>query len=94
MLWYPIKDRAEPDALAKRLRRLAIPKTLRAELTVRPLSDPRRLNGCGLILVNPPWTLYRELEILLPALAQILGVAGKGSFRLDWLAGEGATPDI
>jgi 23S rRNA (adenine2030-N6)-methyltransferase len=94
MLWYPIKDRGGPDALAKRLTRLAIPKTLRAELTVRPLVDPGRLNGSGLILVNPPWTLYRELEILLPALAQILGVAGKGGFRLDWLAGEGATPDI
>jgi 23S rRNA (adenine2030-N6)-methyltransferase len=88
MLWYPIKDRAEPDALAKRLRRLGIPKTLRAELTVKPLSDPRRLNGCGLILVNPPWTLERELASLLPALAEILGAAGKGAFRLDWLAGE------
>ena len=88
MLWYPIKDRGEPDALAKRLRRLAIPKTLRVELTVHPLSDPSRLNGCGLILVNPPWTLAGELAILLPALAQILGRAGKGSFRMDWLAGE------
>ena len=75
MLWYPIKDRAEPDALAKRLRRLAFAKMLRAELTVAPLSDPTRLNGCGLILVNPPWTLDGELAILLPALAKILGRA-------------------
>jgi len=42
---------------------------LRAELTVAPLSDPGSLNGCGLILVNPPWTLENELAILLPALA-------------------------
>ena len=88
MLWYPIKDRGEPDALAKRLRRLGIPKILRAELLVRPLSDPRRLNGSGLILVNPPWTLSGELETLLPALVEILGVRGKAGFRLDWLAGE------
>ena len=88
-LWYPIKGRGEPDALAKRLRRLEIPKILRAELIVSPVSDPTRLNGCGLILVNPPWTLEAELSILLPALAGLLARDGKGGFALDWLAGEG-----
>ena len=87
-MWYPIKGRTEPDALAKRLRRLAIPKIMRAELTVSPLSDPSRLNGSGLILVNPPWTLEGELAALLPALAGILGREGHGRFTLDWLAGE------
>lgn len=93
MLWYPIKGRAGPDALAKALRRLAIPKILRAELTVAPLSDPTRLNGSGLILVNPPWTLEKELSILLPALAALLGHAGRRGFRLDWLAGEAPPGD-
>lgn len=90
LLWYPIKGRTEPDALAKRLRRLGVAKILRAELTIAPLSDPSRLNGSGLILVNPPWTLERELAELLPALAHALGRDGKGGFRLDWLAGEEA----
>jgi 23S rRNA (adenine2030-N6)-methyltransferase len=84
-LWYPIKGRSEPDALAKSLRRLGIGKMLRAELIVAPLSDPTRLNGCGLILVNPPWTLESELSVLLPALAGILGRDGKGGFKLDRL---------
>ena len=87
-LWYPIKGRSDPDALAKRLRRLTIPKILRTELIVSPLSDPTRLNGAGLILVNPPWTLEKELKILLPALAGILGQTGKGRFTLGWLARE------
>src|SRR5262245_30072653 len=34
LAWYPIKDRAGPDALARALRRSGIPKILRAELTV------------------------------------------------------------
>ena len=90
MLWYPIKGRSAPDALAKRLRRLGIAKLLRSELTVAPLSDPSRLNGSGVIVVNPPWTLEKELAVLLPALADLLRREGKGGHRLDWLAGERA----
>jgi 23S rRNA (adenine2030-N6)-methyltransferase len=89
-LWYPIKGRHEADVLAKSLRRSGVGKILRAELTVAPLTDQTRLNGSGLMLVNPPWTLENELSVLLPALADILGRNGKGGFRLDWLSGEGA----
>jgi 23S rRNA (adenine2030-N6)-methyltransferase len=88
LLWYPIKGRPEPDALAKRIRRLAIPKVMRVELTVSPLSDPTRLNGCGLIILNPPWKLEAELAGLLPILAGVLGHSGKGTSRLDWLTPE------
>jgi 23S rRNA (adenine2030-N6)-methyltransferase len=91
LLWYPIKGRREPDALAKRLCRLGIPKILRTELIVSSLADSSRLNGSGLILVNPPWTLEGELKVLLPALAAALGRDGKERFTLDWLSGETPT---
>ena len=93
-LWYPIKGRPESDALAKRLRRLGIPKLFRVEIVVSPLSNPTRLNGCGLVVVNPPWTLEDELKEMLPALARLLdrGTKGGGQWRLDWLAGEAAMP--
>ena len=87
ILWYPIKGSTAPEALAKRLRRLALAKVLRAELLIAPLSDPTRLNGAGMILVNPPWTLESELSELLPVLAGVLGRQGKGRFRLDRLTG-------
>src|SRR5262249_17866349 len=76
ILWYPIKDRSQPDALARRLRRSNILKILRTELTVvSPLSDHRRLNGSGLIVINPPWLLENELGVMLPILAEVLGQA-------------------
>src|SRR4051812_13144716 len=75
VLWYPIKGREEADALARRLRRSGIPKILRAELNIRP-QEPERLAGCGLIIVNPPWTLAGELQVLLPELAEILAGSG------------------
>jgi 23S rRNA (adenine2030-N6)-methyltransferase len=87
LLWYPIKDRSGPDGLAKRLAKLGISKILRAEVLVTRPTDPNRLNGCGLIIVNPPWKLEAELAGLLPVLAACLQ-QGSGSFRLDWLARE------
>lgn len=88
MLWYPIKDRKETNAFARRLARSAIPKVLRAELTIAP-ADGERLTGAGLVLVNPPWRLEAELRTLLPALATILGQDGDGGSRLDWLTSKG-----
>jgi 23S rRNA (adenine2030-N6)-methyltransferase len=88
VLWYPIKDRGGPDALARRLRRSGIAKVLRAELLVASDNNPDRLNGSGLIIVNPPWTLDAELNVMLPALAVVLSPAGQGRARIDWLAPE------
>ena len=89
LLWYPIKTRHAPDVLARRLARAGIAKILRAELCVAALDEEGPLGGCGLIVINPPWTLAGELATLLPELAATLSAAGNGSHRLDWLAGEG-----
>jgi 23S rRNA (adenine2030-N6)-methyltransferase len=86
MLWYPIKTREGPDALARRLRRLDIAKILRCEIMLHPPHADSGLAGSGLILVNPPYTLEQELEILLPALIHMLAPqTGQASRRLDWL---------
>jgi 23S rRNA (adenine2030-N6)-methyltransferase len=87
LLWYPIKEREGPDALARRLRRGGMTKILRIEFSLGGPREGARLAACGLILVNPPWTLAGELEILLPELAAVLGGGGGGG-RVDWLAGE------
>jgi 23S rRNA (adenine2030-N6)-methyltransferase len=87
LMWYPITERAPSDALTRRARKSGIAKILRIELRVAP-REPARLAACGLIVVNPPWTLAGELAILLPELAVALSAAGSGAHRVDWLAGE------
>ena len=74
------------DTLAWRLRRTGIPKLLRCELSIGPARGEGGLTGSGLIVVNPPFPLERELRMLLPALVRIL--APTGGYRLDWLSGE------
>jgi 23S rRNA (adenine2030-N6)-methyltransferase len=86
LLWYPIKARDAPDALARRLRRLLVPKILRCELTIAPPRADGALTGSGLIIVNPPFPLERELRVILPVLTGLL--APIGAYRLDWLSRE------
>jgi 23S rRNA (adenine2030-N6)-methyltransferase len=88
LAWYPIKERAPADALARRLRQSGMANILRAELSVAAPRAATRLSACGLIVINPPWTLAGELAVLLPELARVLSAAGEGSYCVDWLAGE------
>ena len=82
LLWYPLKGRQESDALARRLRRSAIPKVLRVEVDFATQREPGGLTGCGLIAVNPPWVLAEEMEILLPLFAKVFA----SDHRVDWIA--------
>ena len=86
MLWYPIKTREGPDALARRVRRLGIAKILRSELVVGPLREDAGLAGSGLIVVNPPFTLEQDLRVLLPALSRVMARGSQAAGqRIDWL---------
>ena len=87
-LWYPLKDTRAVHDFVSALHATGIPKMLRAEVSVRPASNPPRLHGSGMILVNPPFTLEGELRVLLPALAQLLGDPGQGRHKLEWIRGE------
>ena len=54
----------------------------------RPPAAPGGLAACGLIVVNPPWTLESELAALLPALAAILAGASAAATASTGSAGE------
>ena len=84
LFWYPIKDFRAAQGFGRDLARRGIARMLRAELTIATAREGEKLNGSGLIIVNPPWPLEGELAVLLPALADILAVE-KGVTRLDWL---------
>jgi 23S rRNA (adenine2030-N6)-methyltransferase len=79
--WYPIKHRAPPRAFHTALRDAQVPDCIAAELLLREPTDPTRLNGCGLLVANPPHGFAERaqaiLAALLPPLAQ--GEAGAAS---------------
>ncbi|MGV3574517.1 MAG: 23S rRNA (adenine(2030)-N(6))-methyltransferase RlmJ [Devosia sp.] len=87
-LWYPIKDVADVDKFVAMLQASGIPKILRPELTIRQPSEPPRLHGTGMIVINPPFVLEEEMRVLMPVLADALSDEGRGRWTIDWVAGE------
>ncbi|HEX2553649.1 MAG TPA: 23S rRNA (adenine(2030)-N(6))-methyltransferase RlmJ [Microvirga sp.] len=79
--WYPVKDLAPVDKVVKALDAALGRPALRLELYIDRPDDPARLNGSGLLVVNPPWTLRDEAETLLPALAERLSRGRYGAYR-------------
>jgi 23S rRNA (adenine2030-N6)-methyltransferase len=79
VLWYPIKVRA---AVARLHRALRAPAWA-VELLTLPEDVEQRLNGSGLILLNPPPGLIEQLrEILLPLARRLAGVGGRPAVRV------------
>ncbi|MER9963405.1 23S rRNA (adenine(2030)-N(6))-methyltransferase RlmJ [Mesorhizobium sp. M0045] len=87
-LWYPLKDRKAVAAFRKALKQTCVPRLLDIGFEIRPASVEPRLDGCGMVVVNPPFTLEGELRTLLPALHRLLAVEQPSHWTLDWLAGE------
>lgn len=88
LVWYPIKERAAIDEFHAALVASGIRRILLVELLVRKPADETRLNGCGLIVINPPHTLPEVLARCLPSLARALSQERGAAARLDWLVPE------
>jgi len=87
-VWYPVKDQRQVDCWASQLAEMLALPALRMELMVDRPDGNSGMNGCGLIVINPPWTLKAEAEVLLPALATRLGRGNYAGWRCESLGAE------
>jgi 23S rRNA (adenine2030-N6)-methyltransferase len=86
-VWYPIKDQGPVAQFHRAACAAGAPPTLAVELLVHPCDTPFRLNGSGLLVINPPWRFDQQMTALLPWLAETLA-PGRGGWRVDWLVAE------
>jgi len=81
--WYPIKHRSPVRAFHEAVRGEAVRgeavrgaglrDVVCAEICWREPTDPARLNGCGLLVRNPPWGFEAAAADILAALLDRLG---------------------
>jgi len=75
-VWYPVKHRAPVRNFFETLKLTAIRDVIAAEFFLREPVNPARLNGCGLLIVNPPYGFETQAEPILREFKNTLGEAG------------------
>ncbi len=88
-LWYPVIERSNTERMLQQLQQTGIPKQLRIEHCMVADGSQRGMTGSGMILINPPWTLSKQVEVLLPWINQVL-TEGQGHWTQEWLVPEQA----
>jgi len=88
-VWYPKKSDAPVERFKAGLIGAGLRRLFVAEIDIWPNDVPFRLNGCGMLIVNPPWQLEDVLSILSKPLKEklIQGLAAP-RIRFEWLVSE------
>jgi 23S rRNA (adenine2030-N6)-methyltransferase len=85
-IWYPVLSRRESADLPGRMKRIAAAykrSWLHVELRVENAPKERRLQASGMFIINPPWTLKKQLAESLPILVKALGQGPGAQYLLN-----------
>ncbi|MCV9935707.1 23S rRNA (adenine(2030)-N(6))-methyltransferase RlmJ [Boseaceae bacterium BT-24-1] len=88
-LWYPIKDMRAVESLLDAIEDAGIGRLLRLEVDVDRPDAAGGLSATGMLVVNPPWLLAQEAEILLPALCERLAQGPSPRYRCETISPDG-----
>ena len=87
-IWTPLKDLETFDGFLRRLDQAGVKRALVAEARLRPLANPMKMNGCAVVVINPPAGAGAAAAEVCGWVAGRLGEAGA---RAEvWMTGEGA----
>jgi 23S rRNA (adenine2030-N6)-methyltransferase len=85
-VWYPILLRSTIDNFEQSIIASGIKKILVSEICIHRDDVPRRLNGSGMLIINPPWRSEETLHDLQPWLLNQLRQEDNGFERVEWIS--------
>lgn len=86
LAWYPIQARAVVDTLHRGVITGGLSPALAGEVVWDPSPPTGRMQGCGMLVLNPPWQLETWLEPAFAWLCERLAQRAEASYRVHWLA--------
>jgi 23S rRNA (adenine2030-N6)-methyltransferase len=86
-IWYPVVSRARIDELERAFKKSGIANIQLFELAIAPDSYELGMTSSGMMVINPPWTLWASMEQCLPYLVEQLAPE-QGFYRLEQLVAE------
>ncbi len=87
-IWYPVVLRQRIDEMELALQKSGIKNIQLLELGLQPDNPEFGMTSSGMIVINPPWTLWSAMEEALPWLVDQLSENGAGFYRLEQLVAE------
>lgn len=66
-LWYPVVNRRLSDKLCRTMKEIGASNTLRVEFNLT-MSPKDGMTGCGLWIINPPYTFINEIKTIFDTL--------------------------
>ena len=83
-VWYPMLPKMESRELPGRLKGLGATNWLHVTLEVAaPSREGFGMNGSGMFVINPPWTLAQTLREAMPKLTEILAQGEGARFHIE-----------
>jgi 23S rRNA (adenine2030-N6)-methyltransferase len=76
VIWTPLKDMETFDGFLRRLDQAGVKRVLVAEARLRPLTNPMKMNGCAVVVLNPPAGAETAAAEVCGWVADRLGEAG------------------
>jgi len=76
LIWMPLKDLETFDSFLRGLEALDPPAALVVEVRLQPLTDPMKMNGCALVILNPPPRLETPLKTIAEWVVKAAGGPG------------------
>ncbi len=87
-VWYPVRGNQPTGRFHDDLRSSGIKKIYLNEISVAPDTEPNRLSGSGMIIINPPWRFNHVCEEVMDWLVPVLDRGSHAPARSEWLVPE------
>ncbi len=81
-IWYPVVERKRVDSMWRKLKSAGIKNIDQYELGLAEDSHEMGMTSAGMIVINPPWTLKKTLNKVLPKLVKQLDRGDGHAFSL------------
>jgi 23S rRNA (adenine2030-N6)-methyltransferase len=91
-VWYPLTVRSPAGGFVDGVRAARFAPTLNITFPVHVGEMPGRLNGCGLLMLNPPWQIENEIKPALGYLDEILAREPGARAGIEWIVPEQESP--
>ncbi|WP_417686563.1 23S rRNA (adenine(2030)-N(6))-methyltransferase RlmJ [Pseudidiomarina gelatinasegens] len=85
-VWYPIKDPLTVGDFHQKVKSIpGVEKLFAVDLLIRAATDSSKLNGCGMLFINPPFGLTQQINDIMDYLTPILAQDRGAEYQSLWL---------